>query len=364
MSKRVKIKEIKQIIGDSSTGDINGMFEEMMGMKDADQDIILPKFVQTRNLLRHIYKVLNQFGNFIPLHKDFPEIVPALEEIKTFASELKTNIVLDDLKNNTEETEEMYEHLSKEDLNAIYKKLKNNSYVARLIVLCGKLKQYSKCFEDTKALKDNFIGQEPGLSLVIFDFSSLDLKKLWVNNKITPTIKNYVLNILHHVYKDIFQLYKIVTSPDVDIDKFSDVLISSIEHLRKQPGLSRCNNAFNRITKSVELLKNRFDNYYRESIASSNPNMIIESFIIDVSNQGGADARLTREFRQIIQYMHKVNAQSNRSKDPNIQKLFSMLNKNFELMEKKNKPTASPSQSSAVDQTTVIDDMDLSKKDK
>jgi len=360
MSRKSQVKEIKQLLGGSSTSDVNGMFEEMMGLKDAELSIILPKFVKTRNLLRHIYKVLMQFSNFIPLQLDFPDLKEPMEQIKLFANELKTSVVFNETKNN-EETQEMYSSVSKEDLNLLYKKLKQNPFVQRLIILCSNLKQYSRYFDDINNLKDNFIGQEPGLSLVIFDFSTFDLKKLWANSKITPMIKKYVLTILHNLYKDIFDLYKITTSPDVDIDKFTEVLLESIGQLRKQPGLHRCNNAFKRIEDSVELLKNKFDNYYRESVASSNPNMIVESFIIDVSNQGGADARLTREFRQIIQYMHTASAKTGKNKDPNVQKLFKMLNQNFELMEKKTGVRPTNLNKTNIDKTN-IDNLDLSLK--
>jgi hypothetical protein len=141
---------------------------------------------------------------------------------------------------------------------------------------------------------------------------------------------------LHKLYIEIFALYKVITSPDVDIEKFTTLLLDSIAKLKHQSGLDRCKNAFKRIEDSVELLKTRFDDYYRESIAASNPNMIVESFIVDVSNKGGGDARLTREFRVIIQHMHKVSQQNGRIKDPNVQKLFKLLNQNYKLMEESN----------------------------
>jgi hypothetical protein len=248
----------------------------------------------------------------------------------------------------------MYQGVLKDDMNDIYKSLKHNEYVERFIVLCGNLKQYSRYFENKDDLKDNFIGLEPGLSFRIFDFSSFDLKKLWASNRITPVVKKYVLSILNLLYLDIHRIYDITTSPDVDIDKFTTVLMSSIGQLRKQPGLHRCNSAFNRIETSVELLKSKFTGYYRESIASANPNMLIESFIIDVSNQGSANATLTREFRQIIQYMHKISNNAGKNQDPNIKKLFAILNKNFAVVEKKTLPA---------DEIKSMDDMDLTLKD-
>lgn len=51
MAGRVKIKQLKKVVGDVN---ISGMFEEMMGVKDADADIIIPKFIFVRNTLRYI----------------------------------------------------------------------------------------------------------------------------------------------------------------------------------------------------------------------------------------------------------------------------------------------------------------------
>jgi len=324
----VKIKELRKIVGDHG---INDMFEEMMGIKDADPEIIIPKFVKARNLIIHIYKVLDQFCNFKTLQDDFPKLKPAIDDIKKFIIQMQENICFSP---NIEETENKYHSLDKVQINQLYKKFKDNQYVKRLIINCGRLKQWHSCFDDPNNLKDNFIGQEPGLSLFIFDFSSLNLKELWADDKqLKPVVKKYILNVIHIIWKDLFALYKIITSPDVDIEKFTQILLESIMQLQKQPGLDRCKNAFQRIKNSVELLNSNFDNYYRESVASSNPNMIIENFIIDVSNQGGANAQLTREFRVIIQYMHKMSAQNGKNQDPNVKKLFKMLNKNFEIME-------------------------------
>ncbi len=347
---KVKIKQVKQTIGDGkNVSEINSLFEEMLGLKDCDSEIILPKFVKTRNLLRHLYKVLLQFSTFTPIQSDFPETIVPMKEINNFIAEMKTSIKFGD---GADETAAQYATLTKEDLNAAYKTLKEHKIVRQLIILCGKLKQYSRFIEDKENLKDNFIGQEPGLSLTIFPFSTLDLKKLWASPVMKAMIKKYILNILHAVYTDLFALYQTTTSPDVDLDKFTSLLMDSLKKLRTQPGLNRCNNAFNRIERSVELLKENFGGYYRESIASANPNIIMESYIIDVSNQGGSknSASLTREFRIIIQYMHKLTAQNGKNNDPAVTKLFSMLNKTISMEE----PTT---------ETTPLDDKDFSTKE-
>lgn len=328
---KVKVKQVKKMVVD---GGLNTMMEEMMGMKDAEPEIIIPKFVTVRNTIRYICKVLNQFSTFGPLRNDFPEIAQGLDEIKAFSDEVKDATYL---KHDHDEKESQYASISKEDINGLYRKLKDNSHVKRLIVLCNLLDKYKVNFTDPAKLQENFVNQEPGLSFKIFDFSSLDLKVLWSYQKLNSIVKRYILSVLAALHKNTYLLYTTITSPDVDIDKFTELLLSSIQELKKHPDLHRCNAAFKRIEQSVELLKGKFSDYYRESLASRNPDSLVTSFIVDVSNQGGADARLTREFRQIIQYMHKISQKSGKSKDPQVQKIFAMLNSNFSLMEKHTK---------------------------
>lgn len=328
---KVKIKQIKKAVGDV---DLSGMFEEMMGIKDAETEIIIPKFVSVRNTVRHICRVLKQFSTFAILRNDFPEISAGLDDVKKFVDETVETTYL---KHDHDEKETQYANVGKEDINNLYRKLKENMCVKRLVILCSVLDKYKINFNDPAKLRENFVNQEPGLSFKVFDFSCLDLKILWANPKLNTIVKRYILSVLASLYKHTLALYNTITSPDVDIEKFTKLLLSSIGELRKQPELHRCKLAFERIEKSVELLKGNFSNYYRESIKSRNPDSLVTSFISDVANQGGANARLTREFRQIIQYMHKISQKSGRSKDPQVQKIFAMLNSNFSLMEKHTK---------------------------
>jgi len=326
---RVKIKEFKKITGDK---DINSMFEEMFGIQDADKEIILPKLVTVRNTVRHLCKVLEQFSTFTPIRNDFPNVVESLDEIKNHAKTIRENLVIE---GNTDDVEETYEKLSKKEVNELYKKLKESSLVKELIIMCNKLDKHKLNFNDPSALKENFVNQEPGLTFIIFDFSSLDLKMLWNSDKITYTIKKYILTVLASLHKHSLVLYNVVTSPDVDIEKFTSVLITSLGEIKKHPRLSRCNKAFARIEQSIELLKDRFSDYYKETVASQNPSSLLTSFIVDVSQQGNTDLRLAREFKEIVNFISEASEKAGKNKDPNIKKVFEYLNSNISLMDNK-----------------------------
>lgn len=355
MAKRVKIKELKSITGG---GDINGMFEEMIGIRDAEPEIIIPKYAESIVIVQKVHNVLLQLCTFKRYTTAFPDLEDAFLDIHSFITNMQGSIKYN-IGENEQQIEQRLATIKKEHLNHTWKEFKNDQYIKTLICLCGRLKQYKSFLDDKNDLQDRFIKREPGLSFMIFDFSRLDLKKLWVHDNIVPNDKKYMLTVLYVLWRELYKLYKLITSPDVDIDKFIDVLIKCLGDLKKRPELNRCTNAFARIESSVELLRDNFDNYYRESVASKNPNMIMENFIIDVSNKGEASARLTREFRIIIQYMHKSSVASGQHKNPQFKKLFGALNQHFTTMERETKTTTADDNETTLDE----DNVDLSLKE-
>ena len=129
------------------------------------------------------------------------------------------------------------------------------------------------------------------------------------------------------------EIYKIITSPDIDVSKFSKIIVESINKVRDLPELNRCKDAFNKIKESVALLENNFGDYYKDMQQSENPNTIIENFIIDVSQGQNMNLSLMRQFRTIIGFYKKKS--SSKIKDPRVSKLFEGLNAKMDVLEKK-----------------------------
>lgn len=348
-------KVIKKSINVEDTNLLTGMFDSMLGTKDADADIIRPKYVDVINRIKKINKILIQFSSFIVFKSIYPKMIPCLDEIKTFATMLKTTIYPDLSDNDEDPDSDYYTNMDSKELNIKYKELKMHNTIKRLIEICSKLRVHHKAFENKDNLDDTFVNREPGLSFVIFDFSTLDLKRIWADNNTTVSIKKYIMTILHKLYDNLLSIYKTTSSPDVDVNQFANILVSCLDNLKKQPELSRCKNALNKINQSVDLFKNNFDGYYRQSIASSNPNLIIENFIVDVSNQKNSNSSLTREFRVLIMYIHKLGKQQNKIKDPKISKLFSMLHSNIDIMEKRHSTVDEKDNSNKEDDDTKED---------
>ena len=116
MSKKVRVKQTK--IGGVDASNINGLFEEMVGMKDADPEIIRPKFVKVMNIMRHIYNVFNILVEFKKVQEDFPNLIKPINEIKSYIYKMKDSIMFDPSK---DVSEDRYVSLSKESINELYK---------------------------------------------------------------------------------------------------------------------------------------------------------------------------------------------------------------------------------------------------
>ena len=140
-----------------------------------------------------------------------------------------------------------------------------------------------------------------------------------------------------------------MTSPDVDVTEFSEIIVKSIAAIKKQ--IPRCDKAFAQIEKSIGLLQNNFNGYYKDFIQSQNPSTIIESFVIDVSDSAKSDPQTARQFRKIINFYRKKT--QGKIKDPKLQAIFSALNSNINAMDGKNEPTENENeQECTVDEPT------------
>lgn len=320
----VKVKKMMHKGSPEDSDLLNNMFSQMTGAENADPEIIIPKLCKLHSLLSKystIYQLLLHFREFID---NFPEYKKDFLEISDFAEKIDKIVGLDNSIN-----EEALKNSSSDHVNKLYKTLKNTKEVQTIVIISGNLGKYKKYLSDKNNLGDEFIKREPGLSLKPLTFTNLDLKVLWASDKLSSMAKKYILNILSHTYVIGHEMYQIITSPDVDIKKFSRVLINNIDKMKKQ--IPRCNKAFDIIAKSVNLLENKFEGYYKTSVEAENPSIIIESFIIDVSMSQKANASITSQFRRIIMFMKKQSAQS---KDPRVSKLFKILNSQFSLMQK------------------------------
>jgi hypothetical protein len=320
---KARAKVIKKSVGSTEdVKDLNSMFNQITGLSDADPEVIFPKLDKIYKNIQEYYKLYKILLDFEVFTKEFNEYNNWFDDISVFLKELisSTGVKLDTKYGPGEKQD--YHTLDDVSLNTLYKQIKNNAFVKQIIITSSNLSAYKKNLT-SDPIDDIFIKREPGLILQPLAFSSLDLKVIWMSST-NDKAKKFILSILKHTYTIGIDTYDILTSPDVDIKKFSRLLIDNIAKMKKR--IPRCDKAFGIIENSVKLLETNFKNYFRTSIEAENPSLIIESFVVDISTSQKVSPVVTAEFRKIIGFLKEQNSQSN---DPKIKKLFSMLNNQF-----------------------------------
>ena len=111
------------------------------------------------------------------------------------------------------------------------------------------------------------------------------------------------------------------------------VIISSLDDVKKH--IPRCDEAFDKIRESVGLLKGNFGGYYKDYVASNNPTIIMENFVLDVSKKTESSPKVTGQFRRIISHYRKLASQQ--AQHPKLRTLFEQVDKNFSALEKESR---------------------------
>lgn len=321
-SKIKRVKTVKQGGGDAlQNAQVVDMFNQMLGVEKADVDIIIPKYdtVVSKSML--FAKIITAATEDVFM-KSFPEQIDACNEILKYASSLQSIEFID-----TSEEGRKIDGFD-DKLRDHYVEIKKNNLIKTLIMTCKNLIEFKPYLSKDSEFDDSFILRIPGLSFCPFPFSSLDIKQMWLSDNMNDGVKKYVLQVLKISMSNTLEVYNTLTSPDVDVEEFSEIIISSITKVKKL--IPRCDKAFAKIEESIGLLQNNFSDYYKDFVQSQNPSTIIESFVIDVSNTGGADVQTAMQFKKIIDYYRK--ATQGKIKDPKIKKVFDMLNDNINMM--------------------------------
>ena len=307
---------VKKISSGSPDKGMVSMFNQMLGAEGADPTIVVPKYVNVKKKVNALSRLLSAAVKDVIL-KSFPDEKDGCSEIISFVAELDAiNFI------NSDSESKMCDQ---------YDILKKNPTIHRIILTCKTLID----FKDKLSIvdfDDSFIARAPGFELLPFSFSQLNLKRMWAQQHITIRVKKYIFTFLQIALNLSMSVYKTITSPDIDVEKFSQVIIDNLSKLKKV--IPRCDKAFDRLEDSLTLLSNNFGTYYKDFIQSQNPSTILESFVIDVSRSVDSDAQTMFQFQKIIKYYK--NATQGKIKDPKIKKMFDILNANFSMMGKQN----------------------------
>lgn len=339
MGRGQKVKMIKQNIDQEGMAE---MFNQLLGdEKSLDINIIKDKYFKLKTNIERIYKLLDSFHNTI--------------YVKVINDTFKTDIYKQNIKGFIEDCKTLIqEDIPDEKLIRYYKFIKEHKIIKDCIHICKNLIIYKKFISDNDNLSDKFIKSSKTHELVIFPFCNFDIKMIYTHIKIDDSVSKYLLIFLNMLFKTTHEIYEIITSPDIDISKFADIIVNSIKQAKKM--IPRANRAFKKIEESVELLKNNFQNYYKDFISTQNPTIILENFILDCSkdNSEDVDIELARQFKRIVMFYQKKS--QGKIKDPRIKQLFEMLNKNFDMLNVKE--TDIKKEDEEEDEENIDDDYD------
>lgn len=341
--------------------DLIEMFNQMIGQGRPDPNIVIPKYDQLMQMSKDYVNLLVKFvqspvGKFPPFKAPVMQIVDFIKRTQAELSGLQipqkedkllAGKSLDEINRSPELMARLMQDVTEkydiEQLGVVYPELKDCNTIKEIIMTCKNINRLLReemertntetdCLADSKNLSEKFITKADGVCIEIFNFSSFNFKDLFIRTDVDDKVRSYVLLFLRLIYTKSREIVKMISSPDIDVEKFSEVLVKSIKDIRKH--IPRCDKAFDKIEESVNLLQNNFGGYYKDFIESQNPGIIIENFVLDVAQDSQADLQTTMQFKEIIKF-YKAKMQKHNVKDPKVQKLFQMLGANLDVLEEK-----------------------------
>lgn len=343
-------------------GEITQMFNAMVGCGEPDPTIAVPKY---KSLLKSLGTICKLLQNILaaPVHQVFQEDFTAswaqlkkwTEGCNTFLEKMKlekndnilTGKELDKINANINNILDYINNMEGEyklaNFGEKYKKLKESEFAQAAVMTARRIRDALKAEQersglaaldlgDRTALRDDFITNSSGDSLMLFSFCNLDFKLIFISEKCDAPMRAYLRLSLYIMYNECMKVVKELTSPDIDKDKFAQKLVESIDSLSSH--IPRCGDAFSAIRDSVHLLRDNFDSYYKKFVTSQShsPVIIIESFLGDVANSTEGNPQLKIQVRKIVEY-YRSKVQERGIKDPRVTKLMDMICENMDLMD-------------------------------
>ncbi len=290
MSASIKARKVK-IISDDEKKELTHYFNQMVGTETPDANIIGPKYDALISHVVTVRDVTDAFAVVIKQHEEYVEYGPDFDQ---FVARLEVFLTA----NKPGALEP-----------SAWAGIKNSDVICELLVICQGLLEISGPLGRAWADVDkDFMNRCTPPTFTPLPFTKLNLRYLWdvgggANDHAANKMRELIFFFMSAVYLACYEIYKITTSPDVDVRKLSEVIIGSIAALRKQ--IPRCEKAFKKIEESVGLLETNFDDYYKDFIQSKDPTNIFTAFVTDVSQSTENDAQLIFQCRHIVNFFRQ-----------------------------------------------------------
>ena len=336
--------------------DIVLLFNQMVGNSEPDLNIVIPKYEKIINSCTKILGVLNSmfktplyniynqdYAQAFKMIDDFKNIMET--ELKKYELEINDKIYTGkELNELNKDSNKLQEFLNAGNYKYKITNIQNNYKNLKQSVMCNNIvittkniksalflnKNYSENLKNRDKLSAEFIINGPGENLELLSFSNLNFKQIIIDDRSDKYLIEYILYALRIIYNESQIVLEMIMNPDIDIDHFIGILIANIDKIKTY--VPRCDEAFDRIKKSASMLKENFNEYYKDFVQSNNPNIFIENFIGDVAKSSESDIKISMQFKRIIEF-YKKNVKD-KVKDEKINKLFSMADSNLDSLNK------------------------------
>lgn len=329
MTKGRKQFKVVSAAPDMDQADLMDMFQQLAGdPTKLDPEIVKDKYERLKHDITRCNKLLLKFKEAIldRLHTKVGNDMYFDHEVRRlvdFVKQVNEYITVD---------------VSDTNLVHIYQALKDSFVIEEYLKVCKALRQGEDCIKDRCSLSDRFIRRAVGEEFYVFDFAHINFKHLFTHileENFPETdefegCKQYILVMFNMLYITTQDIYNIVTSPDVDIEKLAELIVKAISSAKKQ--VPRCDKAFRLIENSVDMLRNGMSGYYKDFVASGNPAVIFEGYINDISNDLHIDTQTLTQFKRIIFHFRK-QANAMPQKHAKLDGVFSTLDKIMEIMD-------------------------------
>lgn len=298
-----KIKVLKKKLkGVPTEPEIEQIFNQLIGTDEVDITYAFPRFERMKNTLvgitalnrvfslNHFMNDENSYGTFVDFDNDMIETIKLFDTIPPMKS-----------------IDIMFKKVPKEEVKqftTIYNNFKNSTVIKNIILSASRIKPFVK---DIEAKKYDYLWKSPGLSMNLLSFvETFDMFSLKTLPKDHPHVRMWN-SYLAYIFKAGKSLNQEINSPDIDIKKFSEIVVQSITAAERDPALNDCKDAFGKIKESMHLLEGNFGKYYHEFVASSNdPMSIFQNFLRDVCDKNSdASVGILAQFTKIINHFTK-----------------------------------------------------------
>lgn len=343
MSGRIKSKVVNATLANK---EILDMFQGVLGGSgNSSLPITYPKYMNIRNHVDRFLRLLGALQESVLMTR-FPE---AREHLVAYTTALKAQLaasfnapnfdlhlpLLTGVAAAAGWTAADYATLPEAvvaEFEKSFTAVKTCSLVNTILVTCKNLIVHKKSLGDKAALRDKFLRDAGMVFAPLPDLPQLNFKRIYSESvgEHAAGDREFIMVVLHKMLTISHDVYDALSAPDVDVDEFVEIIMSSIGEVKKH--IPRCDQAFSKIVESVGLLRGNFSSYYKDFSASGNPSVMMENFVLDVSKNTNATPQVTAQFRRIITHYRKLASQQ--SQNPKLQSLFAQVDANFEELER------------------------------